>query len=160
MDDGDQIGKILVLHQFSTLEPESLHKRWYCECACGNQVVLTEDEIYSQECAKACSEWRGEICALELFKALNVKYVAQQRFDDCEFTFDFYLPEQNIVIECDGAQHFRTQNNDWKTPFKMQEMRKREDKKKEYCKEHNITMLQVPFWKYDQLNIDFLRSLL
>lgn len=160
MDSNDYIGKIHVLHHVSTLEPESSRKKWYCECACGNQVILTEDEIYSQTCAKACSELRGEICAMDLFKELDVEYVAQQKFDDFDFTFDFYLPELNIIIECDGAQHFRTQNNDWKTPFKMQEMRKREEKKKEYCKEHNITMLQVPFWDYDKLNADYLRSLL
>ena len=65
-----------------------------------------------------------------------------------------------MIIECDGAQHFRTQNNDWKTPFKMQEMRKREKEKKEYCKNHNITMLQVPFWDHNKLNVDYFRSLL
>lgn len=160
MENGDQIGKIRVIHQFNTLECESPHKRWYCECSCGNQVVLTENEIYSQNCAKACSQWRGEICAMDLFNELNVRYIAQQKFEDFDFTFDFYLPDLNIVIECDGAQHFRTQNNDWTTPFKMQEMRRREEEKQQYCKKHNITMLQIPFWDYDKLNADYFRSLL
>ena len=124
------------------------------------QNILTEDEIYSQTCAKACSALRGEVCALELFKELGVQHIAQHKFDDFDLTFDFYLPELNIIIECDGAQHFRTQNNDWRTPFKMQEMRKREEKKKEYCDQHNIVMLQIPFWKYDKLNADYFRSLL
>ena len=34
------------------------------------------------------------------------------QFGEDLLTFDFYLPEQNIIIECDGAQHFRTENND------------------------------------------------
>ena len=77
MENDDYIGKIHVIHQFDTLEYESPHKRWYCECSCGNQVVLTENEIYSQSCAKACSQLRGEICAMDLFNELGVRYIAQ-----------------------------------------------------------------------------------
>jgi hypothetical protein len=42
----------------------------------------------------------------------------------------------------------------------MQEMRRREEEKQQYCKKHNIRMLQIPFWDYDKLNADYFRSLL
>lgn len=155
-----QIGKIYVIKEVDPSESNSNSKRWYCQCECGNEIILTEGEIYSQHCAKACSQLRGEVCVADIFDELGVPYVAQMQFGEKLLTFDFYLPEQNMVIECDGAQHFRTQNNDWNSPFKLQETRHRDELKRQYCKEHDIQMIQIPFWNHEILNVDYLRSIL
>lgn len=133
---------------------------YLCECACGNQIALTEQEIESQTCSQACSYLRGEVCAADLFEEAGVDYVAQQKFADTDLTFDFYLPKHNIIIECDGAQHFRTQNNDWHSEFKLQETAERDRRKEDYCREHNIILFRIPFWDYDKLNIDYIKGLL
>ena len=37
----------------------------------------------------------------------NVKYIQQKRFSWLgRQSLDFYLPDQNIAIECQGEQHF------------------------------------------------------
>ena len=159
MQAGRMIGKLDIIGEYDD-EPQGLSKRWNCRCACGNQIILNEGEIYSQECNKACSSLRGEVCAEEIFKELNIPFVSQMQFGENLLTFDFYLPEQNVVIECDGAQHFRTQNNDWKSSYKLQETRNRDLLKDRYCKEHNITLIRIPFWDYDKLNVNYLRSIL
>ena len=33
---------------------------------------------------------------------LNIKYKRQKRLNNCKFYVDFYLPEYNLVIECNG----------------------------------------------------------
>ena len=155
----ENIGKIHVIKEYDN-EEQGYSKKWECQCACGNRIVLTEGEIYSQECNKACSSLRGEVCAEEIFQELNIPYISQMHFGEDLLTFDFYLPEQNIIIECDGAQHFRSLNSDWQSPFKLQETRRRDELKTKYCKEHNITLIRIPFWDYDKLNVNYLRSIL
>lgn len=134
---------------------------WICECECGNFVLLTKEEITDgRGCAQACLASRGERCAADLFNLLDIKYQVQKKFDDFDLRFDFYLPDYNVIIECDGAQHFRTLNSDWSSPYKLQETRKRDSRKKEYCDSHGITLLQIPFWDKSKLNIDYLREVL
>ena len=101
-------------------------KFWVCECECGNIVLLTKEEITNGHgCAQACLSSRGEICAADLFNELGVVYQVQKKFDDFDLRFDFYLPGFNVVIECDGAQHFRTLNSEWNSEFKLQERLKK-----------------------------------
>lgn len=42
---------------------------------------------------------------------LNIVYEIEKRFDECRnvypLPFDFYIPLLNILIECDGVQHFK-----------------------------------------------------
>lgn len=136
------------------------HNRWLCECACGNMIVLSEEEIIREGCGVACLSFCGEICAADVFNDLNVKYQVQKKFDDFDLRFDFYLPDYNIVIECDGAQHFRAINSEWDSPIKLQETRKRDERKIKYCKKHGIVFLQIPFWDTKKLNKDYLREAL
>ena len=103
---------------------------------------------------------RGEICAADLFNELGIAYQVQKKFDDFDLRFDFYLPGFNVAVECDGAQHFRALNNEWDSELKLQETRLRDERKKAYCEQHGITLLQIPFWNQEQLNINYLREVL
>lgn len=131
---------------------------YICECACGNIVILTEEEIIGEGCGAACLSSRGELCAADVFNDLNVKYQVQKKFDDFDLRFDFFLPDYNIVIECDGAQHFRSINNEWDSKFKLQETRDRDIRKQEYCKKKGIKLFQIPFWDYARLSREYLKS--
>lgn len=134
---------------------------WMCECMCGNIVFLTKEEIINGcDCGQACLSSRGEICAADLFNELGVKYQVQKKFKDFNLRFDFYLPDYNVIIECDGAQHFRSINNDWDSSFKLQETRNHDKQKIEYCKKKNIILFQIPFWDKKRLNKKYLQEAL
>ena len=133
---------------------------WVCECECGNIVLLTKQEIVTHGCSRACLASRGEVCAADLFNELGIKYQVQKKFKDFDLRFDFYLPDYNIIIECDGAQHFRTLNNEWNSKTKLQETRDRDNRKKEYCKKHGIMLLQIPFWDTEKLTLDYLQEVI
>ena len=70
----------------------------------------------------------------------NIKYVYQKRFDWLGLqSLDFYLPDYNVAIECQGEQHF----NDVLF-FKNISLEKRielDERKYNLCKEHNIDIL-------------------
>ena len=74
-------------------------------------------------------------------KELNVKYEKEKTFDwlknDANLYLDFYLPEYNVVIECQGIQHFKP--IDFFGGIKKFEKNSERDKLKyKLCKEHGI----------------------
>ena len=153
----NSFGKLKIKN--STWQKDSPY--WICECACGNIVLLTKEEIINGgNCGQACLASRGETCAADLFNELEIRYEVQKKFEDFDLRFDFYLPDYNVVIECDGAQHFRALNSEWDSNTKLQETRKRDERKVQYCNKNNIIFLQIPFWDKDKLNINYLREVL
>lgn len=63
--------------------------------------------------------------------------------------FDFYLPDHNAVIEVNGSQHYYD-----KGLFGQGlEYIKHHDKiKEDYCFEHSIEEIVIPYWKLDKLD--------
>lgn len=56
---------------------------------------------------------KGEAKIKKILKENNIEYIQEKRFNDCVFNtkkiarFDFYLPQENCLIEYDGIQHFQ-----------------------------------------------------
>ena len=82
---------------------------------------------------------------------VNIKYERQKRFKWLgRQSLDFYLPEYNVVIECQGEQHFRSVelfggNNQL---VKQQQLDLR---KKKLCQENNIKLIY--FTKKEHLTL-------
>lgn len=64
--------------------------------------------------------------------------------------FDFYLPQNNIIIEYDGQHHYFPVNFNGITDEEALEnhkMTKKHDKQKDnYCLKHNIKIIRIPYW--------------
>ena len=54
---------------------------------------------------------------------------------------DFYLPQYNVAIECQGEQHFRASPHSF--------FYERDERKNKLCLEHNIPILYLSLGKYD-----------
>jgi hypothetical protein len=96
----------------------------------------------------------------EYLKTLDVEYEPEKRFDDCvnirALPFDFYLPKYNCCIEVQGQQHYY--ENDYF--IQSLEERKRIDKiKEDYCKDHNIKLLQIPYWYITKKNTRYMKEI-
>ena len=97
-----------------------------------------------------CHESHGERQIRNWLEAHNIQYITQMKFEDCKaarlLPFDFYLPNNNIAIEFDGEQHFRSV--DFFAGESALIKRKKYDKIKDiYCKINNITLLRIPYFK-------------
>lgn len=66
--------------------------------------------------------------------------------------FDFYINEDNYLIEYDGEQHFKDTNGFFKTT--LEEIQKRDIFKNQWCKENNIPLIRIPYTRYDDLCIE------
>ena len=66
-------------------------------------------------------------------------------------SYDFYLPDYNLLIECQGIQHEKWVKN-WITKEDFEKQLEHDKRKKQYAKEHNINLLEI--WYYDIDNIE------
>ena len=62
---------------------------------------------------------------------------------------DFYLPEYNVAIECQGAQHFGIEvpNRIRFSEEDYRDIRERDELKYKLCKEHGIRLLYFCYYK-------------
>lgn len=101
-----------------------------------------------------CSTSRGELKVEKNLIDNDVVYYTQKTFDGCldkgKLKFDFFLPDYNMCIEYDGKQHFEpVEQFGGLSDFKD---RIRKDKiKNKYCKDNNIELLRIPYWKFNSI---------
>lgn len=76
----------------------------------------------------------------------NLKDKKQLRFD-----FAIFDNNNNLIklIEFQGKQHYEI-NSFYISPKEHDEL------KRKYCKEHNIELLEIPYWDYDKIDINYL----
>lgn len=76
----------------------------------------------------------------------NIKYIYQYKVDWLKnignLSIDFFLPEQNIAIECQGRFHFEPhKKKDAKSLNEFKKQFERDKIKYDLCKEHNIKIM-------------------
>ena len=69
--------------------------------------------------------------------------------------FDFYLPDYNICIEYNGRQHYEPIKK-WGGVDSLNEIKKRDKIKMEYCKLNNIPLIII---KYNDIVLNKLKKL-
>ena len=60
--------------------------------------------------------------------------------------FDFYLPDYNLLIECQGIQH-KEWREGWQTKEDFERQLEHDKRKREYAKEHNIDLLEILYYE-------------
>lgn len=116
---------------------------------------------FESGCPK-CSTSKGEKKLAKLLDELNIKYIPQYKTPECFYKnnlpFDFFLYDYNTIIEFDGIQHHQpTDFSNGKLTeeeiLKSFELIVLKDKIKDnYCKEKNIKMVRIPYWKINNIN--------
>ena len=100
----------------------------------------------------------------DTFTKKNVLFEEQKKFNWLKhkkpLSLDFYLPEYNAAIECQGIQHFEPQ--DWfcyRKSNNFNEVLKRDKLKRELCEKHGIKIfyysnlgIEYPYQVYEDLN--------
>lgn len=129
------------------------------KCKCGEVFerrfnnFKDSSQYYCNSCAKLKS--KGELSVIDFLNNNNIKFKEQYKFKDCKFKkplpFDFYLYENNILIEYDGIQHFeKVDAFGGEEEFKI--IKKRDSIKTEYAKNKSIKLIRIPYTKFK--NID------
>jgi hypothetical protein len=105
-----------------------------------------------------CRESKGELKIREFLTKGKIKFVSNKMFKDCvnpktghQLKFDFYLSEQNALVEYDGKQHFEFIENWQQDKNKFLSGIEKDKIKNEYCKIKNIRLLRIPYTNFKRL---------
>lgn len=134
------------------------HNKVMCKCKiCDHEWESIASSILCGRGCPICSSSSGERIINYLLSEMDIKFEYQKSFSDLLgvngglLSYDFYLPEHNLLIEFQGKQHERP--IDWfggqEQFIKQQEHDKR---KRNYAKVHGIKLLEI--WYYDSENIE------
>jgi len=97
-----------------------------------------------QGCPK-CSKSHMEKEISQLLTENNIRFEEQKKFPWLKYkkplSLDFYLPEYDIVIECQGEQHFVKMRYITETDEKFERVKERDKIKKELCEKHGLRVL-------------------
>ena len=130
------------------------------QCSCGRKFKRSWNSFYSGKAYRClrCTRYisKGSLILEQRLIELGLFYEREKRFPDCVYKrplpFDFYIPDQNMCIEFDGEQHYRPVAFG-KKEDDFEELKKRDAIKDQYCKEHGITLVRVPYYALDFADI-------
>ena len=91
---------------------------------------------------------------IKILKKNKVPFVREKTFADLKlgsFRYDFYLPREKILIECDGIQHFQQVKHFQKTRQDFLKAQERDRRKNNYALAHQIPLYRIPYWEIDNL---------
>lgn len=140
---GQRFGKLTVLKLNGFTKTNKAI--WYCKCDCGREIEVRACNLISgntQSCG--CIQSVNEANIQNILTQYKVNFQTQYTFPDLygdskPLRFDFAIFNKdktlNCLIEYQGSQHWDL-NNPWHT----EQLEIYDDKKKQYCKEHNITL--------------------
>lgn len=108
-----------------------------------------------------CRNSKGESAIFEALTSLNIDFTTEKRFKTCRdkkpLPFDFYIPSENLLIEYNGAQHyFKIPMFDKSSPFSSRLLK--DTIKRNWCKENNMTLLIIPYTKFEEINDIILKN--
>lgn len=139
-----------------------------CLCDCGVEKDVRLSHLYghhhSRTISCGCSQRSsGELKILKILQEGN--YIFQEQYCIPELSkymkFDFAIfDEKNeikLLIEYNGEQHYNPIDK-WGGEEKLIIQQERDARKKQYCEEHNIPLLVIPYWEYDNITLEYIMS--
>lgn len=138
--------------------------QWLCQCDCGTEVVMTSSQLAKANSCGCARMSRGEEKVESLLLELGVEYKKQYKISNCRLEralpFDFAVFDGEklmCLIEYQGDIHYKTTGG-WNTEEELQLRQLRDDIKREYCKTNNIVLIEIPYWEYENLDLNYLRK--
>jgi hypothetical protein len=88
----------------------------------------------------------------------NIIYIREYKFKNCinpktnkHLPFDFYLPDNNIVIEYHGEQHYKEYKNYFKEAGGLKGRQFRDKIKFNFCNQENINYILISYNEFDNI---------
>lgn len=129
---------------------------WECLCKhCGNIFITRGSSIragYIQSCG--CIHSLNEKNITKILLDNNIEFATQYTFPDLvglgngKLRFDFAIfnkSKLSHLIEYNGLQHYQQAQGAWGESYEI--LKQHDLMKKEYCKQHNIRLIIIPYDK-------------
>ena len=155
----DFINDMKILHPEIDVLGQYINAKNKILCCCKNcnheWMVAPTNLLQGQGCPK-CNKPKGEIKIEDFLIKNNIDYITQYTFDDLlginlgQLSYDFYLPKYNCLIEYQGGQHYKPIK--FFGGIKQFNIQQEHDKRKyDYAQSHNINLLEIPYWDFDNI---------
>lgn len=159
---GQIFGKLTVIKRDNTKNYKRV--RWLCKCSCGNSELESVDGYYLRsgektQCSKCVPKSKGEEQIKNILIKNNISFTQEKSFDDCRFPktnrlarFNFYI-DNKYLIEFDGRQHIQNTSK-WNNEWNLEYVQEHDQIKNNYCKEHNIPLIRIPYSKINYIKLE------
>ena len=144
--------KVLGEYRGNKVKILMLHK------TCGNRWETTPNHfLRGTFCPKCAVRSKGELKIRKYLEKHNINFKEQFTINECRhinpLPFDFAIFKNNkleLLIEYEGEQHFKpTRFRGAKDKFK--ETIRNDRIKRNYCKENNINLLEIPYTQFENI---------
>lgn len=162
---GQHFGRLTVIKRIPT--PDYVKREtpyWECQCSCGNTCVAAGYNLrrgFVSSCG--CLKSKGEEKITQLLQQAKVNFKPQyteERFRLStgglpHFDFAIFDDENNLkaLIEYNGEQHYKyyTNKNTWNNKENFLKVSKRDEEKRQKCKDFQIKLYEISYQKFDIL---------
>ena len=129
----------------------------------GDFLQTPNNHINCEQGCPKCNMSKGEAKILIYLQSHNFDYVQQQWFTDCRsgkgkrqvLKFDFYLPSQNLLIEYNGKQHYKSNSfvggRHLTTDDELALIQNNDEIKKKYAISKKIDLLIIKYTNINQI---------
>lgn len=136
-----------------------------CRCECGSEYETTFEmvRLYDKFRCTSCNVKDkkgsiGEEVIKDYYIKNNIEFKQQYSFPDCKYKyplkFDFAVFDSNnelsYVCEFDGIQHFKPYDY-FGGEHTFKDVKIRDKIKNDYCKNNNILLVRIPYYKMDNI---------
>lgn len=126
---------------------------------CRNTWLVNPSDFLSQKshCPSCIPYSHGEKSISNFLNSNNISHSRHKTYpgllgvNNGLLSYDFHLPDYNILIEFNGKQHEEPVDLFGGIP-KFKQQQEHDRRKRKYAKEHNMDLLEI--WYYDYKNID------
>jgi len=125
---------------------ENIHKDYYRNIVSSN--------TYEFRCPE-CNYYKGERRISYYLMNNKITYTPQKIYNNLiglkngNLSYDFYLPDYNLLIEYQGNFHDGSGTEFTKINLKQQQ--EHDKRKKKYALDNNINLLEIWYWDYDNI---------
>lgn len=165
----DSLGKLLedkgLLHLWSDknkglspykLVPYNREKVWW-KCSNGIHMdyfrTVSTSTQSNYRCPR-CQYSKGEERIEQYLTSNKINHFPQKKFVELRgqnggwLSYDFYLPEYNLLIEYQGEQHEMYIDGFHKTEKDFEKQLEHDRRKREYARRNNINLLEIWYWDF------------
>ena len=156
---GKTFGKLTVIKRWHDyISCSGTHYvQWLCKCDCGNTKIILSTNLkqgYTLSCG--CLNSKGECLVNKYLCEKHIDFKTQKTYNDLlginngKLSYDFYLPEYNLLVEIQGQQHEKPIDIfGGEEQFKIQQEHDR--RKREYAEKNGYKLLEIWYYDYDKI---------
>lgn len=154
---GKRYGRLVVEKIDNSVENRGNGAQWICRCDCGKYISVNYGNLINGQISCGCVVSKGEEKIRQILLQNNIDFKTQYSFSDLKglkgglLRFDFAIfKDQQLhhLIEFQGEQH-TLQTSKY---FDLS-LQKHDILKANYCTQHNIPLICIPYTKLQTLTL-------